>query len=353
MKKTMLTIFLVLALSLILCSAKVSEAGTAFTYQGFLYDANSPADDIYDFKFTLYDAPVADSQVGSPVTVQDVNVVGGLFTVKLDFGGGIFTGDARWLEIGVRPGEYSDPYGYTVLKPLQEVTPAPYAIYAGSVGSGNDWMISGSDMYSVPSGNVGIGTSTPSGSLYEDSKTLEISGNAPSIVLDDTAFTHQDDFEISNGGDAVLFRDASDGIDIMALGLTGSAEGNVGIGTKNPSEKLDVEGNIDVSDNRVKNYHGFPRPDYNSGWVPIAKGELITINHNLGRNANDYVVVLDYKDLGIGGWGINNAYIGSTGSSGGSLGVFWSRLRTSQIQVNRKIFDGFADEFRIRIWVYD
>ena len=149
MKRTMLTIFLVLALGLILCLAGVSRAdsmGTAFTYQGHLYDANSPADDIYDFEFTLYDAPVAGSPVESPVTKHDVDVVGGLFTVELDFGTGIFTGDARWLEIGVRPGEYSDPCDYTILDPRQEVTPVPYAIYAETAGGDGDWMISGNNI---------------------------------------------------------------------------------------------------------------------------------------------------------------------------------------------------------------
>jgi len=49
-------------------------------------------------------------------------------------------------------------------------------------------------------GNVGIGAWYPQGDLYTNSKTLEIEGIAPSIVLDDTDGTHIDDFEISNGG---------------------------------------------------------------------------------------------------------------------------------------------------------
>ena len=102
--------------------------------------------------------------------------------------------------------------------------------------------------------NVGIGTTDPSGSLYSTSKTLEIEGDSPSIVLDDTLYTYQDNFELSNGGEKVLFRDATDGIDIMTLGLTGDIEGNVGIGTTNPQEKLEVAGNIHASGEITKSY---------------------------------------------------------------------------------------------------
>jgi len=55
-----------------------------------------------------------------------VAVSGGLFTVKLNFGSGVLTGDARWLEIGVRPGDSGG--AYTPLDPRQELTPSPYAL---------------------------------------------------------------------------------------------------------------------------------------------------------------------------------------------------------------------------------
>ncbi len=50
-----------------------------------------------------------------------IDVVDGYFTTTLDFGGGIFDGEERWLEIEVNG---------TLLSPLQPLTPAPYAIYA-------------------------------------------------------------------------------------------------------------------------------------------------------------------------------------------------------------------------------
>jgi len=99
--------------------------GTAFTYQGRLTDGGSPANGHYDFKFQLYDAASDGNPVGSTVAQEDVAVSEGLFTVQLDFGTDAFTGEARWLEIGVRPGSGGT---YTILSPRQPLTPAPYAL---------------------------------------------------------------------------------------------------------------------------------------------------------------------------------------------------------------------------------
>jgi hypothetical protein len=105
-----------------------ATVGTAFTYQGQLTDNDEPADGDYDFEFKLHDDPTLDSQVGSTIYVDDKEVTDGLFTVLLDFGSGVFTGEARYLEIGVRPGDSTG--AYTTLAPRQELTPAPYAQYA-------------------------------------------------------------------------------------------------------------------------------------------------------------------------------------------------------------------------------
>ncbi len=100
-------------------------AGTAFTYQGRLTDAGDPANGTYDFQFELYDTASDGIQVGV-VTQDNIAVADGLFTVKLDFGAGVFTGNARYLEIGVRPG--SSTGDYSTLLPRQALTPAPYAL---------------------------------------------------------------------------------------------------------------------------------------------------------------------------------------------------------------------------------
>ena len=107
--------------------ADVAETvGSGFTYQGYLTDGGSPANGTYDFEFRLYDDPDTGTQVGSTVTVDDKTVTDGLFMVELDFGSGAFNGEARYLEIGVRPGGSTG--AYTTLSPRQPLTATPFAL---------------------------------------------------------------------------------------------------------------------------------------------------------------------------------------------------------------------------------
>jgi len=136
-------------LALIVCQNNISKAaelmGTDFTYQGHLYDANYPANGIYDFTFELYDANSGGNKLAIDVNRVDVSVIDAYFTVELDFGSFVFDGEARWLEIGVRPGNLDDPNAYTKLSPRQKVTPTPYALYAKTAGSGGMGIVPGPD----------------------------------------------------------------------------------------------------------------------------------------------------------------------------------------------------------------
>lgn len=111
--------------------------GPAFTYQGRLEVAGQPANGYYDVRFALYagsvgGSPLNSSSAGSAVrTNLATPVSNGLFTVPLGFGPDLFNGDARWLQLSVRTnngGAFSD------LLPRQELTAAPYALYAPSAG---------------------------------------------------------------------------------------------------------------------------------------------------------------------------------------------------------------------------
>jgi hypothetical protein len=400
-------IFIITALGLMAGLAQVGKAapmGTAWTYQGRLMDANNPADGLYDLQFALFADPIlSGSQIGPTVEANDIDIIDGYFTVELDFGDKTFNGDARWLEIGIRPWDSEERH--TLLTPRQEVTPVPYSLQtrgifvdsAGNVGigtkspdkkltvafgdfavypgpsepsiitngyniklgdpdgiynqvfleiddltekfvfnngnvgigtanplydlhvhdsaghayvmaksetgfaffiadginnsgltmkengttkanvywntannslslseSGVDGLVvkygkvgigmaspqgklevshdgAAHDLVVNPStGNVGIGSTTPSGILYTNSKNLEIEGTAPSIVLDDTEGIYQNDFEIVNGGDRVLFRDATAGVDVMALELSGTRNTIV--------RALEITGGSDLSE---------------------------------------------------------------------------------------------------------
>ncbi len=117
-------------------SFAVSALSNAFTFQGALDDGGSPANGAYDFRFILYDDAVGGGQVGPIVSVNDLNVSGGIFTATLDFGA-VFQGSARWVEVQVRPGASSG--AHTTLSPRQPISATPYALYAKNVGEHNHW----------------------------------------------------------------------------------------------------------------------------------------------------------------------------------------------------------------------
>ncbi|MBI4580896.1 MAG: tail fiber domain-containing protein [Planctomycetes bacterium] len=138
--------------------------GTDFTYQGQLKSAGVALTDTVDFEFTLWDEagsgspPAGGMQIGNPFAVDDLEVVDGLFTVQLDFGATGFNGEARWLQIAVRPHDPTDTQPLTTLAPRQSLTAAPHALLAAG-----PWTITGNDL-SYTAGNVAIGAGTPGGS---------------------------------------------------------------------------------------------------------------------------------------------------------------------------------------------
>ena len=104
---------------------------TAFTYQGRLNDGSGPANGVYDLRFAIYDSTKI---IGGPLTNPAVAVSNGMFTAQMDFGAGVFDGNDRWLEIGVRT---NGGGSFAALNPRQPITAAPYAIAAGDVTGAN------------------------------------------------------------------------------------------------------------------------------------------------------------------------------------------------------------------------
>lgn len=76
--------------------AVAGPLGTAFTYQGRLTDAGADAKGKYDLRLALYTTSARGVPM-APITNLNVAVSNGLFTTTLDFGAGVFTGDAYWL----------------------------------------------------------------------------------------------------------------------------------------------------------------------------------------------------------------------------------------------------------------
>ena len=129
-RKTLCGVCLLLSLCCLLAAGALP--GTAFSYQGRLSVSGAPATGSYDFKFTLFDAASEGTEVAGPVTNSVVTVSNGQFTTTLDFGGGVFDGNPRWLDIAVKTNGGSD---FSLLLPRQPLTPTPYALYASGAAT--------------------------------------------------------------------------------------------------------------------------------------------------------------------------------------------------------------------------
>jgi YVTN family beta-propeller protein len=162
-----------------------TPAGTAFTYSGQLVTNGVPVTGLYDFQCILSNAPDGSGvQLGTTIVTNAVGVTNGLFNFILDFGG-VFTGNATWLALGVRTNDYGGTPGvFQPLNPLQQLTPVPYAIYAENSGNVTSAGNSGGG-----SGNFFVG---PAGNAATSGSDNTAVGNAALVFnlsgSDNTAF---------------------------------------------------------------------------------------------------------------------------------------------------------------------
>jgi len=127
-------LFILFFFVMLSASQSILAQSTAFSYQGKLLDGGNPADGNYDLQFKLFDTATVGTgtQQGSTVTVSNVTVTAGMFTVQLDFGAAVFPGANRFLEIAVKQTGAST---FLTLSPRQGVAAIPYAIHTQNADS--------------------------------------------------------------------------------------------------------------------------------------------------------------------------------------------------------------------------
>ncbi|HQR36410.1 MAG TPA: tail fiber domain-containing protein [Blastocatellia bacterium] len=256
-------------LIILLCLPVISAFAQdpAFSYQGRLTDGGVAANGAFDLRFILYDMPVGGAQQGPIITLEDVAVANGIFTVTLDFGAVAFPGAARWLEIGVRPG--ASVGVFTLLSPRQPVNSTPYALRSLSAGAADS--LSVACVSCVTSGQIG---SLPSGSgnyvqnttNQQAASNFNISGNG-TIGGALTAST------LSGNGAALINLNAAN----IASGILGAPRGGTGLGSTG------VAGNYLRS-----NGTAWTSSALQAGDIPTGSGNYVqnTINQQATSNFN-------------------------------------------------------------------
>jgi hypothetical protein len=204
-------------LALFVCAG--SAIAAPITYQGTLEDSGSPANGMYDMRFTLSDAPVLGLALQF-IDIADVPVVDGLFEVELDFNDGHFNGADRWL--GVRVEAVS-------LSPRTKINYAPYAIRATNAQQANlafdlnaPWISTDSDpiINATSTGNTAItgrsaNTTGTNPGVY--GRTDSGSSNAAGVFGEVT--------DTTPGGFSAGVRGVNNGTGFSGVGLYGSHAG--------------------------------------------------------------------------------------------------------------------------------
>jgi hypothetical protein len=265
--RNFVNILLSVLIMILLVSASGAEVPNRINYQGLLMDQNGlPLNGNYELTFEIVDvtslALWTETHPAAGVLVEN-----GIFSVVLGslnpIPEAIITGNGLFLVVTVA--------GDGPMAPMP-LTSVPFAIRAavadsvagGGSGTDGDWVISGDNLYTAPSGNVGIGTTNPR-------RRLEILGDGTSGGIRwGTTYggSLMGDIYHGGGGNGFIINSHAGGGSWADLHLQTNAitrlyvdsSGKVGVGTTTPAQMLDVNGAIQMT--------GFMLPSSPGiGWV--------------------------------------------------------------------------------------
>lgn len=239
-----------------------------FTYQGRLDSAGTPVNGQADLRFSLFRSqsgttPI--SRVAGPITLSNVTIADGLFTVPLDFGP-YATLVNTWLEIEVR-----NPAGggsFTTLSPRQQMTATPIATFAQFTNrayevpwtgiTGNPFFTDASD--DVLTGNrLAVGGTSPD--LINSATFFQVNATAGAnsyggMYLNGSSATSWPFYGYATNGAIQMwtyYNGAADDWRVYHNGdrLFLESTGYLGIGVDNPANRLELP-NIANADGRAR-----------------------------------------------------------------------------------------------------
>ncbi len=234
---------LLITLLMLFAISAFAQIPQTMSYQGVLTDANGTpvADGPVDLTFKLYDAATDGALLWEET--QEVDVAKGLFNVIL--------GTSNPLNL-----PFDKPYwlGSTIgtdaeLQPRTALTSSPYSLNSQTAGGNGDGhsldAVDGDPVDAVfvdAEGNVGVGTTSPQSKLHVAGLLSLGAEGDNSVVRFETASGKTATIGVQDDGDEGFFVYTND-----AYRLNVRQNGNVGIGTQTPAEKLEVAGNVHAS----------------------------------------------------------------------------------------------------------
>jgi hypothetical protein len=213
----------------------------------------------------------------------------GYFTVELDFkDANAFNGEARWLQIGVRPGGSTG--GFTTLSPRQEVTPAPYALALPGVRTQQNAtsanIISGYSGNSIKTEVVGATIGGGGDSIYPNKVTDDygiVAGGTDNQAGDDGGTTFDGRYATVGGGHSNTASGAYGTVGGGQLNLASGGVSTVCGGWSNKASNL----NATVSGGRENNASG-NYATIGGGGLNFASGNDATIPGGRDNAAGGY-----------------------------------------------------------------